>query len=381
MEARDRARAEALRRLVEQGVIDHAQADAVAAALRATEERSRTRARWSEVLGYVGGGLVLAAVGTFMATAWDVLDTGVRTTLLAVVAAVLAAAGFGMAGGRALLRRSAEVAPVRRRIGGALFALAALSAAFAVAEAVGEALPPGFVPSAATWASAAGLAVAAAAYALLRSAPGLVAAWGMSAFLVGFGVHEVVHEIVGPAEGDGFSSTGTGWQIASSAAGTGLLLLGAAGCALAVVGVLRERGTAVGLGAVTSYTGALMLETPVNHVAELAVAAALFTLFALWRTTARGPGAALVFGVLAATVAVPRLVWELTDGEVSAAGVLFVAGAVLLIASAVGIRLHHRAAAKPDRPRTAPDTSQTPAEPPAPPEIPHVDPRGPDQRF
>ncbi|GHD34378.1 DUF2157 domain-containing protein [Nocardiopsis kunsanensis] len=352
MEARDGTCAEALGKLVEQGVIDHEQADAVAAALRATEESPRARVRWAEVLGYVGGGLVLAAVGTFMVTAWDVWETGTRTTLLTMVAAVLAVAGFAMAGGPALLRRSAEVSRARRRIGGALFALAALSAAFAVAEAVGQALPPGFVPSEATWASAVGLAVAAAAYALLRSAPGLVAVWGMSAFLVGFGVQEAVREIVGPVEGDGFTSTGTGWQIASSAAGTGLLLLGAAGCALAVVGVLRERGTAVGLGAVTSYTGALMLETPVNHAAELAVAAALFTLFALWRTTARGPGAALVFGVLAATVAVPRLVWELTDGEVSAAGVLFVAGAVLLIASAAGIRLRHRATARPDRPRT-----------------------------
>ncbi|GAA1464269.1 DUF2157 domain-containing protein [Nocardiopsis exhalans] len=354
MQARDGDHAEALRRLVEQGVIDRGQADAVVAALEATEGRSETKSRWAEVLGYVGGGLVLAAVVTFMATAWDALDVGVRITLLAVVAAVLVGAGFAMAGGRSLLLRSAETAPVRRRIGGALFALASLSAAFAVAEAMEEALPAEFVPSAATWASAAGLAVAVTAYALLRSAPGLVAVWGMSAFLVGFGVQEVVYELVGSDSGSGFSSTG--WQTASSAAGAGLLLLGVIGIALAVVGVLREQGTAVGLGAVTSYTGALMLETPVNHVAELAVTAGLFTLFALWRSTARGPGSALVFGVLAATVSVPRLVWELTDGEVSAAGVLLVAGAVLLVASAVGIRLRQRAAAKRARPRTAPDT-------------------------
>ncbi|GAB3696266.1 DUF2157 domain-containing protein [Nocardiopsis oceani] len=353
MGASDAARAEALGRLVEQGVIDRGQADAVVTALEAAEGHSGARGRWAEVLGYVGGGLVLAAVGTFMATAWDVLDTGVRITLLAVVAAVLAAAGFGMAGGPALLRRSAEMAPVRRRIGGALFALAALSAAFSVAEGAGEALPPGFVPSAPVWASAAGLAVAVAAYALLRSAPGLLAVWGMSAFLVGFGVQEVVYEFVGQDSGGGFSSTGS--QIASSAAGAGLLLLGAVGVALAAVGVLREQGTAVGLGAVTAYTGALMLETPVNHVAELTVTAVLFTLFALWRSAARGPGSALVFGVLAATVAVPRLVWELTGGEVSAAGVLLVAGTVLLIASAVGIRIRHRAAAKPARPREATD--------------------------
>lgn len=348
MDARDGTRVEALGRLVEQGVITRGQADAVAAALEANERRPGAKGRWAEVLGYVGGGLVLAAVVTFMATAWDVLDTGARITLLAVVAAVLAAAGFGMAGGAALLRRTAETAPVRRRIGGALFALAALSAAFAAAEAAEEALSPGFVPSAPTWASAAGLVLAAAAYALLRSAPGLVAAWGMSAFLVGFGVQEVVHEFVGPDSGSGFSSTG--WQTASSAAGAGLLVLGAVGVALAAMGVLREQGTAVGLGAVTAYAGALMLQTPANHVAELAVAAALFALFALWRSAERGPGSALVFGVLAATVAVPRLVWELTDGEVSAAGVLLVAGAVLLVASAVGIRLRHRAVAKPTHP-------------------------------
>ena len=378
METRDTARAEALGKLIEQGVIDHGQADAVAAALRTAEAGSGTRTRLAEVLGYVGGGLVLAAVGTFMATAWDVLEIGTRTTLLSVVAAVLAAAGFGMAGGPAMMRRSVEVAPARRRIGGTLFALAALSAAFAAAEAVGEALPPGFVPSAATWGSAVGLVVAAAAYVLLRSAPGLVAVWGMSAFLVGFGMYEVVHELVGPDGGGSSFLTGPS-QLASSAAGASLLLLGAAVCVLAVVGALRERGTAVGLGAVTSYTGALMLETPVDHVAELAVAVALFTLFALWRSRTRGPGSALVFGVLTATVAIPRLVWELTDGEVSGAGVLLVAGAVLLISSAVGIRLRRRAAAKPDQLRTAPDPSQPPAEPSAPPAPPRVDPRDPDQ--
>lgn len=331
MEAHDGARTEALGRLVEQGVITRGQADAVAAALESAERRPGARGRWAEVLGYVGGGLVLAAVVTFMATAWDVLDTGARITLLAVVAGVLAAAGFGMAGGPALFRRSAETAPARRRIGGSLFALAALSTAFAAAEAAQEVLPSGFVPSAATWAAAAGLVVAVAAYALLRSAPGQVGLWAMGAFLVGFGVHEAVHESGGP------------WETASSAAGTGLLLLGAVGITLAVAGVLREQGTAVGLGAVTAYTGALMLQTPLNHAAELAVAAALFALFALWRSGARGSGSALVFGVIAATVAVPRLVWELTDGQVSAAGALLVAGAVLLVASAVGIRVRHRA--------------------------------------
>ncbi len=340
MEAREGARAQALARLVEQGVIDRGQADAVLAALGAAEERPGSKGRWAEVLGYVGGGLVLAAVVTFTATAWDVLDTGARITLLLVVAAVLVGAGFGIAGGPALLRRSAETAPVRRRIGGSLFALASLSTAFAVADAMEEALPAGFVPSAAVWASAAGLVVAVTAYVLLRSAPGLVAVWGMSAFLVGYGLQEVVYEFARSDSGAGFSHTGS--QIASSTAGTGLILLGAAGIALAVAGVLREPGTAVGLGAVTAYTGALLLVTPLNHVVELAVAAGLFTLFALWRSTARGPGSALVFGVLAATVSVPRLVWELTDGEVSAAGVLLVAGAVLLSASAVGIRLRHR---------------------------------------
>ncbi|MBE2997130.1 DUF2157 domain-containing protein [Nocardiopsis sp. HNM0947] len=347
MEAQDGARAEALGRLVGQGVITRGQADAVASALEAAEGRSGAKGRWAEVLGYVGGGLVLAAVFTFMATAWDVLDTGSRITLLAVVAAVLATAGFGMAGGTALFRRTADPAPARRRIGGSLFALAALSTAFAAAEATGELLPSGVVPSAPTWAAAAGFMVAVAGYSLLRSAPGQVAMWAMSAFLVGFGVHEVVHEFVGPGREGFFSS---GWPIASSVAGAGLLLLGAVGIALAVAGVLREQGTAVGLGSVTAYTGALLLETPLDHVAELVVAAGLFTLFALWRSGARGSGSALVFGVIAATIAVPRLVWELTDGRVSAAGTLLVAGAVLLVASAIGIRVRHRAAAQPARP-------------------------------
>lgn len=45
-------------------------------------------------------------------------------------------------------------------------------------------------------------------------------------------------------------------------------------------------------------------------------------------------------GVLGVSVAVPEAVWDWTDGAGGAAGILLVGGAVLLVASGVGRRLH-----------------------------------------
>src|SRR5690606_25329331 len=88
----------------------------------------------------------------------------------------------------------------------------------------------------------------------------------------------------------------------------------------------------------------------------------------LWRSrpgAGRGPGAALVFGIIAVTVGIPQLVWYLTDGEMSAAGVLLVAGAVLLLSSWLGLRLH-KAAGGPGTPGAGAPAPQGPPPGPAP---------------
>ena len=418
------ARAQALDGLVGRGVLTRSQADAVHAVLDAAGISGTAGAgtggssaavpagtsapaggsgggRWAEVAGYVGGGLVLAAVVVFMATSWTAMEAPVRILLLAVFALCTAAAG-GVLSGRLRRARDAGGGPsdARRRIGGALFGLAAVATLFAAAETAGELDSYAIGLSPPTAGAAAGLVVAAAGYLLVRSAPGLVAAWGMS----------VVLAVAGADDMSGPLPLG---RLDISAAGAMVLAAGAVWIALAVLGRVREQGTALGLGAVTAYGGASAIEGPANYAAEIAVAVALFVLFAWLRRrdgASRIESTALIFAILAVTVAVPRLVWEVTDGEVSAAGVLLVGGVVLLLSSAAGFRLHRRQAApepaapepaapepaapEPAAPELAAPESDAPAghDTPAPPEgprgpdpdaaaPPRLDPRDPDQRL
>ncbi|GAA1073199.1 DUF2157 domain-containing protein [Nocardiopsis composta] len=360
------ARDEALGRLVAEGVITRDQAAAVGAALEAAE--ARPGVRWAEAVGYVGGALVLAAVAVFMATAWDAITPVGRSLLLAALVPVLAVAGAVMAGGIRALRPGTEVPTVRRRIGGTLFALAAVAASLAVGVWLDDLVDSydDLTPQIA--ASAVGLVAAAGGYTALRSAPGLVAAWGMSAFLVGSAAWETAYRLTGAIEDYEAPGYAFAQDVMVNATGLSLAALGALWAGLAFAGVVRERGTAVGLGAATAFTGAEFLTEPFNHLGVLLLAAALFSGHVLWRSrpgAGRGPGAALVFGIIAVTVGIPQLVWYLTDGEMSAAGVLLVAGAVLLLSSWLGLRLH-KAAGGPGTPGAGAPAPQGPPPGPAP---------------
>ncbi|WP_017557528.1 DUF2157 domain-containing protein [Nocardiopsis baichengensis] len=373
-----RAREEALGRLVEQGTLTADQARAVSGELDRAEARSGVR--WAEVVGYIGGGLVLAAVATFAATSWEDLGVVARVGLLAAAVPVLALAGVVMAGGpKALAVPRDRVPKVRRRIGGTLFALASVAAMFAVQVLVTDGL--------ALWeddlliAGAVGLAVALGGYALLRSAPGVVAAWAMSLITAG-GVLNRVHEALDTG-GGGIFYGGSG---AMALNGTGYILLGAVWVAVALAGPVAERGTAIGLGAATAVTAAEFLPSPWHHAGVAVLAVALLGLYA-WRRT----GALLVFGIIATTIAVPQVVWEVTDGEVSAAAILAIAGAVLLAASGTGVRLHRSGRSDPPSGgggQGGGENAEGPVESPAPDEgdgssrrLPRVDPRDPDERL
>ncbi|MFW5419249.1 hypothetical protein J0910_21765 [Nocardiopsis sp. CNT-189] len=383
------ARGEALDRLVAEGVITREQAAAVGAALEGAE--ARPQVRWAEAVGYVGGALVLAAVAVFMATAWDAITPTARALLLAALVPVLAAAGTVMAGGPRALRPGTEPPAVRRRIGGTLFALAAVAASLAVGVWAEELVDSHDSLTPQIAASAVGLAAAAAGYAALRSAPGAVAAWGMSAFLVGSSAWESAYRITGAVQDYEDPGYAAAQDAMVNTTGLALAALGAVWIGLAFAGAVRERGTAVGLGAATAFAGAEFLTEPFNHLGVLVLAAALFACHVLWRSRAgagRGPGAALVFGIIAVTAGVPQLVWYLTDGEMSAAGVLLVAGAVLLLSSWLGLRLHRASGgpAAPDEGAPAPQASPGPPPPPseeptAPEPPPLVDPRDPDDRL
>ncbi|MBV2366629.1 DUF2157 domain-containing protein [Streptomonospora nanhaiensis] len=320
MSGTEGAHDEALRGLVERGVLSGWQADQVRAALAAGPRRAG--ARWTEVVGYIGGGLVLAGACALVGASWSELDRPVRVALLAALAVVAVAGALVMAGGPQNMRgRRGGVPTVRRRIGGVLLALASVLAAFAVGEALeydGDL----------TWLPVlVGLAVAAAGYTALPSAVGQVAVWGMAAGLV-------------PALID------TWWAQThhfSLILGSAWIALGAAWAALAAAGVLAERRLGLGLGPALALVGSQFVLAWDGYAywgygATLAVAAACLA-FYRWERSA----VLLVFGVLGITVGLPELVWDLTDGAIGAAAVLLLAGAVLLVASWLGLRTHRRA--------------------------------------
>ncbi|WP_186356616.1 DUF2157 domain-containing protein [Streptomonospora sp. PA3] len=328
------ARQAALRGLVERGVISSAQAEEVRAALEAADA-GPGRVRWTEIAGYIGGGLVLAG-GVALATAyWEELSRDLRIGLLAVLAVVAVGGAMVMTGGPQEMRgRRHRLPDVRRRVAGVLLALAAVLAAFSVGIAVdGE---PLYLPA------LVGVAVAAAGYAALPTAVGHVTTWWLAAALAAL----VVRETGQPDPGDEFLAIGGAW-----------LGLGLAWAALSALGAAAERRLGLGLGAGLALAAGQFLlgwgaDGAWGYGATLAVAAACLAYYYADRTAVL-----LVLGILGITVGLPEMVWDLTDGAIGAAAVLLLAGAVLLVASWLGIRLHRRG--------NGPQSPAAPSGPPA----------------
>ncbi|GAB3452710.1 hypothetical protein GCM10027570_31230 [Streptomonospora sediminis] len=319
------ARDAALRGLVDRGVISDAQAGEVRAALDAAAPE-RGRVRWMEIAGYIGGGLVFAGAVALAATSWEELSDGARIALLALVAVAAAGAAVFMAGGPHRMRgRRNDVANVRRRIAGVLLALASAVAAFAAAVSLDVFLDDGpyYAPF------LVGLAIAAAGYAALPSAVGHVVAWAMSIALVG----TLVDEVPDLDYDDSSLVVGAAW-----------LCLGAVWVLLSSLGAVAERRLGMGLGAGLALgAGQTMLSwgghSQVGYSATLLVAAVCIAYYSRERA-----GVLLVLGILGFTIGVPELVWDVTDGAIGAAAMLLLVGAVLLVASWLGIMLHRRRA-------------------------------------
>lgn len=92
------------------------------------------------MVAYLGGALVLAAGGLFLAQQWDDLGFGARVVLLALVAGVLGVSGVMAARGPAegpSLREDSQDS--RRRLAGTLLTGAALTLAFLVGMVVDHA--------------------------------------------------------------------------------------------------------------------------------------------------------------------------------------------------------------------------------------------------
>lgn len=302
----------AVRQLVLDGVLSDEQAEAVVAALHAATPSPVRRGWWIEVLGYVGGGLMLAGATALVGLSWDELSPTGQVSLLALVALVLAGTGVVIGGGPGGLRRLADPsAAVRRRIVGVLFALASAISALAVGVAVDN--RPGVL------APVIGLIVAVAGYAVVRTAVGLLAVGVFAAYAVAAGLSELTSSDVVQA--------------------AGLVALGGLGMALTLVGALVPRPLGIGVAAAIALIGAQQpVGNPSNDVwAYLLTTAVALGCLALYRQ--ERSLLLLIAGVLGLTVAVPEMVWDITGGAGGAAAILLVTGAVLLAASGLALRL------------------------------------------
>ncbi len=315
----------ALVELVTEGTLSDAQAARVAAVLGVapaapgpaamSRQGARQGGRLAEIAGYLGAALLLGAGALFLTSGWDDLGDAARVTILAGLAAVLVAAGWFVvvSSGQAVRRLGDEPDSARRRLVSVLWTSAAASAAGAAGLGVDG------------WelvsASAVGLVVAAAGY---RLVPGLVGQLGLWAGTIGL-VTGLVDEV--------------GDQPGSSAYAVALVALGAAWAGLGLTSFVRDREVALATASAIALVGAQLpvLDGDNQWLAYLlsaGVAAAGF----LGHLSTRS-WSVLAAGVLATTLVVPEALHDWTEGSLSAAGSLLVAGVTLLIASALGVRI------------------------------------------
>jgi Predicted membrane protein (DUF2157) len=300
-----------LARLVEQQVLSSSQAEELVAAARADgldgqspPEPSATRSMPKgsavlEVLGYVGGALVLGAVimlGTFF---WD--DLGSTGRKLAAVASLVVPA----LGGAALVKGG-----VRPELGRILLALACYAAGFAYLVVFED---QKFVAS-----TVIVVLTSAVGAVLLRSGAFLVSGWSGAMLLV----CAVVFNVIDTPE-----ANPTNGAIAVRLA-VGFLLVAVA---LVGSGVMLSRTLAWSLSGLSGWAASIVLQTDPPHgewlslVVATVVSAALLTAFVLTR---RYPYA--VIGCAILLTIWPVSLYRILDDAVGAAIGLVAAGAVLI---------------------------------------------------
>lgn len=301
----------ALQELVGRGVLGQDQADAVRAALDSGPTRSRRGVLW-EVLGYLGGVLVLSGALLLAGQTWAELPEPARVLILTAVAVLPAGVGVFIAGGPGRVRSSRGH---RARVITVLFALTAVAGAAAVGTAVPE--PVGEWPWAVT-----GLVLAVVGYLAL---PAAFTAFASCAFTAA---------LVLAAASDWFS-----WSVPVT---TGLLLgAGLLWTVLVLTGVVAQR-TALACGLAIALTGAQWPASeswPWAYGSTFVLALLLLAVF----LRSRDP-VLLAAGVIGVVIAVPEAVWDWTGGALSAPLIVLLAGVVLLVAGGVGLGWRRRTA-------------------------------------
>ena len=301
-----------LARLVEEQLLTSTQAQELVAAARAdrldgeaapAESVARSSPRSSavlEVLGYVGGALVLGAVIMLGSFFWDDLGSTGRK-LVAVASLVVPALG-----GAALVRGGA-----RPELGRILLALACYAAGFAYLVVFDDRK---FVVSAAIV-----VLTSAIGAVLLRSGAFLVSGWSGAMLFV----FAVVFNVIDPVETIGPDSTAVPVHLA-----IGFLLVG---LALAGSGLLLSRTLAWSLAGLSGWAASIVLQMDAPHGEWLSLAvatlvtAALLTAFVLSRRYAYAViGCAILLSIW------PVSLYRILDDAVGAAIGLVAAGAVLI---------------------------------------------------
>ncbi|MGN9842521.1 hypothetical protein ACTMTI_30790 [Nonomuraea sp. H19] len=358
-----KTRDEVLQRLVREGVLSSGQATAVREALDEGARRP-AQARWAEVAGYVGGGLLLAGAASLVRTSWTDLARPAQIAILLATTAALLAAGLALRGirprgtalpahwdtgrvrpgsvaqahGNIVRARSGSVAlahgnTVRARSGSVALALASGTAALAAGEIAGD--------HRLTVAAVAGLIVAVAGYVVSPAVPGALACAGFAALATGSLADEI-----------------TGGSV--PAAGVSLVALGVLWTALVLTGVIAQRRLGLGLGAAIALVGgqqAIGYETTAwAYGLTFAVAVGCLVLYRWERAWVL-----LVAGVVGFTLAVPEAIWHWTGGVVGGSLIVMIAGAVLVASSVLGIRLHRTSA---DPGPSGPPSAETRSAPP-----------------
>ncbi len=310
------AQRDALQRLLDQAVLSPAQAESVRAELARAPAGGGGPARWlAEVAGYIGGGLMLAGAILALNRTWPLLDRTGRAALLAGFALAFIAAGLLVAGGPVRVWRLRDGgAGARRRIVGVLFALASVPAAFTAGVLADRA--PG------TSATATGLLVALAGLLMLPTAAAMVAVATMSSI----GVLQVCGEVLHPTP-----------QVVSLL----FVVLGMVWVAVASLRLLPSRslGLAVGAGLALIAARSLAVDPGwfrAGYGLALLLAAGCFLLYRWQRAVVL-----LVAGVIGATLAIPDAVTDWTGGAFGGSMALLAAGATLVLACALGLRLRH----------------------------------------
>lgn len=288
-------------------------------------EASGLRQRLAELGAYVGGAFVAAAAALFLFEQWASLGLTARIALLAGIAVVLAVAGLVLGatgGGIGALR--GNVAPVRRRLASVLFTAAAAAATGAVA----------------VWAT--DLANSTATFDDDTYLPGLLGSLTMVVLaIVGYRLAPTVLGQVAIAGGVLYavpSMLDAVGDVQAIPAGLLVLAVGLVWLVLAERRLWSEVAPARLIGVLLAVVGAqIPLGSDAAWVAYLATV--LVAVAGFWMYVVRRAWPYLAGGVAAVTLVVPEALLDWTEGSLGTAGVLLVAGATLLVASVLALRL------------------------------------------